>query len=62
MYFYHEGYDAYYTGAALEDLRARDQRDGDAADEPIRTPAILNWLVIMSVALCLIFAAIHALS
>jgi hypothetical protein len=63
MHFYYEGYyDAYYTGATLEDLRARDRRDDDPTYEPIRTPAILNWLAIASVALCVIFAAIHGLS
>ena len=63
MYFYHEGfYDAYYTGAILEDVRARDRRDDDSTYEPIRTPAILNWLVIMSVALCITFTAIQVLS
>ena len=63
MYFYHEGFhDAYYADAALEDSRARDRRDDDPTYEPIRTPAILNWLVIMSVALCVISTAIHALS
>lgn len=49
MYFYHEGYcDAYYTGAVLEDVRARERRDDASTHEPIQTPAILNWLVIMS--------------
>lgn len=63
MYFYHEGYcDSYYTDAALEDARARDRRDDDSTYEPIRTPAILNWLVIMSVALCIVFTTIHVLS
>ena len=61
MYFYHENYhDAY--AAALEDLRPRDRRDDDRACEPIRIPAILNWLVITSVALFVIFTAIHGLS
>ncbi len=63
MHFYHEGYhDAYYVDAALEDLRSRDRRDDDRTDEPIRIPAILNWLVFVSVALCVIFTAIHVLS
>jgi hypothetical protein len=63
MYFYHEGYhDAYYADAALEDLRARDRRDDDLTYEPIRTPAILNWLLIVSVALSIIFTAIQFLS
>ena len=61
MYFYHEGYhDAHCADAALEDLRSRDRRDDDRTYEPVRTPAI--WLVIASVALCVIFAAIHGLS
>ena len=63
MYFYHEGcHDAYYADAALEDLRSRDRRDDDRTYEPIRIPAILSWLVIVSVALSVIFTAIHALS
>ena len=63
MYFYHEGYhDAYYADAALEDLRSRDRRDDGPSYEPIRIPAILNWLGIVSVALCVIFTAIRALS
>ena len=56
MHFYHEGYhDAYYAEAALEDLRSRDRRDDDHTYEPVRFPAILNWLVIVSVTLCAIF-------
>lgn len=63
MYFYHEDHrDAWSTGAALEDLRARDRRDDEATYEPIRTPAILAWLVAVIVALCAIVAAIHGLS
>jgi hypothetical protein len=62
MYFYHECYhDAYYA-AALEDLRSRDRRDDDRTYEPIRIPAILNWLVIVTIALCVIFTAIQVLS
>jgi hypothetical protein len=62
MYFYHEGYhDAYYA-AALEDLRSPDPRYDHRAYEPIQIPMILNWLSIVSVALCVIFAAIHMLS
>ena len=64
MWSYHEGHhhDAYYAEAALEDLRSRDRRDDDQSYEPIRIPAILNWLVIMSVALCVIYAGINGLS
>ena len=63
MWSYHEGYhDAYYAEAALEDLRSRDRRDDDQSYEPIRIPAILTWLVIMSVALCAISTAIVGLS
>jgi hypothetical protein len=63
MYFYHEGYrDAHCTGAALEDVTARDRRDEDANYEPIRLPAILNWLMTVGVALCVIVATIQALS
>jgi hypothetical protein len=63
MYFYHEGYhDAYYAQAALEDLRSRDRRDDDLNYEPIRIPAILNWLVIASVTLCLLTTAILGLN
>ena len=60
MYFYHEGYhDAYYAAALEEDLRSGDRRVDDRSYEPIGIPALLNWLVIVSVALCVIFAAIH---
>ncbi len=63
MHFYHEGYDdAYYAEAALEDLRSRDRGDDDQSYEPIRIPAILAWLVIVSVALCVVFTAIHVLN
>ncbi|HEV7718953.1 MAG TPA: hypothetical protein VGO70_08265 [Arsenicitalea sp.] len=63
MYFYHENYhDAYYIGAALEDLRSGDRRVDDRAFEPIRIPAILNWQVIVTIALCVIFTAIQVLS
>jgi len=63
MYFYHESYlDAYYADAALEDLRSGDQRDDDRTYEPIRFPAILNWLVIVTIALSVIFTAIQVLS
>ena len=63
MYFYHEAYhDAYYTQAALEDLRSRDRRDDDRTYEPLRIPAILNWLVAVSVAVCAIFVAINCLT
>jgi hypothetical protein len=64
MYFYYEGYhDAHCADAALEDLRSRDRRDDDRTYEPVRIPAILNWLVVIaSVALCVIFTAIHGLS
>jgi hypothetical protein len=62
MYFYHEGYhEAYQPDAALDDLRPRDRRDEDRNYEPIPTPAILNWLVSVSVALCVIVTAIHGL-
>jgi hypothetical protein len=62
MYFYHEGYhDAYYADAALEDLRSRDLRD-DRNYEPLAIPAILSWLVIVTIALCVIFTAIQVLS
>lgn len=63
MYFYHEGYqDAHFADAALEDLRSRTRRDDDLSYEPIRIPAILNWLAVMSIALCIIFTAINGLS
>ena len=63
MYFYHESYlDAYYADAALEDLRSGDRRDDDRTYEPIRVPAILNWLLIMTMALCVIVTAIQVLS
>ena len=63
MYYYHESYhDTYYADAALEDLRSRDRRDDDQTYEPIRIPAILNWLVMVSVGLTVIVTAIQALS
>ena len=63
MYFYHEGYyDAHYPGATPEVLSARNRRHDQSIFEPIQTPAILNWLAIVSVALCIIFTTIHALS
>jgi hypothetical protein len=67
MYFYHENYhasyyDAYGTDADLEDLRLCDRRGDDRTFEPIRIPAILHWLVIVSVALCVTSAAIFGLS
>jgi hypothetical protein len=68
MYFYHEGYyDAYYAAAALEDLRSADRRVDDhrideRTYEPIAIPAIVNWLVIVTIALCVIVTAIQILS
>ncbi len=63
MYFYHESYhDAYYGNAALEDLRSADRRVDERTYEPIRLPAILNWLAIVTVGLCVIFTAIEVLS
>ena len=60
MYSYHEHYhDAYAAGS--EDLRSPERCD-DTACEPIRMPAIVNWLVITGAALLGIVAAIHALS
>ena len=67
MYFYHENYyesyhDGYDVDAALEDLRPRDRRGDDRTYEPIRIPPILNWLAMVSVALCVISAAIYGVS
>ena len=63
MYFYHEGYhDAYYAAAVLEELRSGERRVDDLAYEPISIPAIVNWLVIVTIALCVIFTAIQVLS
>jgi hypothetical protein len=63
VYFYHEGfYDAYHTAAVLEDLWVRERSDDEPDFEPIRTPAILNWLAIVSFALCGLVAAIAWLS
>ena len=63
MYLYHEGCcGAYYTDAALEDVRARDRRDDESTYAPIQTPAILNWLAIMSVAIGIVFTTIQFLS
>lgn len=62
MYFYHEGYhDTYYAEATLDDLRSRDRCD-DRTYEPVRIPAILSWVVALSVALCVVVIAIDALS
>ena len=61
MYFYHEHYhDAY--AAALEDLPSVDRREGGRAYDPLPVPTIVNWLLLTSVALLVIVAAIHALS
>ena len=61
MYFYHEHYhDAY--AATLEDLPSVDRREDDRAHEPLPFPAIVNWLLVTSVALLVIIAAIRALS
>lgn len=62
MYFYHEGYHGAYYAAALEDLTSGDRQIDHQAYEPIRIPAILNWLVIVTIALCIIFTTIHVLS
>ncbi len=63
MYFYHEGYhDTYYADACLEALTSSDRRGDDLTYEPIRIPAIVSWLTIVSVALCVVIAAIHGLS
>jgi hypothetical protein len=43
-------------------LRSRDRGDDHQSYEPIRIPAILAWLVIVSVALCVVFTAIHVLN
>ena len=62
MYFYHETYhDAYSADAAL-DLGRRDRADDDRTYDPIRLPAILTWLAVVSVALCVIAAVTHGLS
>lgn len=60
MYFYHEHYHDAYTAA--EDVTSGDRCDPGQGYEPIRIPAIINWLTGVSVALLLIVAAIQALS
>ena len=61
MYFYHEHcHDAYRTEDAAEDGRFNNLHD--ESYEPIRVPAVLNWLAIVGVALCVIVAAIQGLS
>jgi len=62
MYFYHENYHDAYSAGALEDLRSGERRVDDRTYEPIRVPAILNWLLIMTMALCVIVTAIQVLS
>jgi hypothetical protein len=63
MYFQDEGYhDAYYAGAVLEELRCRDRQDADRTDEPIRIPATLNWLVVVSFALCVAVTVVSILA
>lgn len=62
MYFYHESYHDAHHAAALEHLHSDDRRNDDLQYEPIRTPAILNWLVSVAVALCVAFTVIHGLS
>jgi hypothetical protein len=62
MCFYHENYhDAYYADAVLEDLRSGARRADDRTDEPISIPAILTWLVVATLAVCVIGAAIQLL-
>lgn len=67
MYFYHENhhasyYDAYDLDATLQDLTPRDLSGDDRTFEPVRAPGIVNWLVIVSVALCALFTAVDILS
>jgi hypothetical protein len=63
MWLYYERYhDANYAEAALDHLRSLDPYDYNQAFEPISIPAILNWLAIVSVALCVIVIAINSLS
>jgi hypothetical protein len=60
MYFYHEHKDdAYYT--AGEDVLSQGRRDAGQPYEPIGIPAIINWVVSVSVALLVITAAIQFL-
>jgi hypothetical protein len=62
MWFYHEGYrDVFLAEAARQDPRSCDRRDDDHTYEPIPIPAILTWLGLVGVVLCLIAAAINVL-
>ena len=67
MYFYHENYhatyyDAYDVDATLQDMRPLNLSGDDRSFEPIRVPAFLKWLAIVSVPLCAIFTALDILS
>ncbi|RYE09567.1 MAG: hypothetical protein EOP22_08880 [Hyphomicrobiales bacterium] len=64
MYFCHEFYRDACSAGALEDLGAREPRDDDrhCAPAPIPFPAMLIWLLVVSVALCALTIAIQLLS
>lgn len=64
MYFYHEGYRDACSAGALEDLGPRETRDDGrpCAPVPVPFPAILIWLLVVSVALCALTIAIQLLS
>ena len=61
MYFYHEHFFDAHT-AAKEYERSDASGEHLATEYLIRIPAILNWLAVTSVALCIIIAVILSLS
>ena len=64
MYFYHEGYRDACSAGALEDLSCWETRADSrpCAPVPVPFPAILIWLLVVSVALCALTIAIQLLS
>ena len=61
MYFYHEHFFDTHT-AAQEYERSHASGEKLETEELIRIPAIVNWVAVTSVALCIIIAVIQSLS
>jgi len=61
MYFYQEHFFDTHT-TAREYERSDASGEDLSTEEPIRIPAIVNWVAVTSVALCIIIAAIQSLS